>query len=111
MHDNRFEPSVLVVREDETVSFMFSNVGSVDHDAFVGDAEAQSDHEADMRARSGGAEEHGRGHSGSGKNGITVKPGTTAGFAHTFGKPGSFEVGCHVPGHYAAGMRIVITVT
>jgi uncharacterized cupredoxin-like copper-binding protein len=30
---------------------------------------------------------------------------------YTFDQPGTLEYGCHVPGHYPAGMRGTIVVT
>ena len=44
-------------------------------------------------------------------NAVNVPAGTTVRRAYTFDQPGPLEYGCHVPGHYPAGMRGTITVT
>ncbi len=42
---------------------------------------------------------------------VDVPPGQTVTLVYTFDQPGTLLYGCHVPGHYAAGMRGTITVT
>lgn len=103
MRDIGFTPSTLQVAEGETVTFRFTNVGKVAHDAFVGDKAAQADHEAEMRDDMGGMH-----HDGS-DDALTVQPGKTATLTHTFFDTGTVEIGCHQPGHYAAGMKITVT--
>jgi len=41
---------------------------------------------------------------------VTVKPGRSATITHTFDEAERVEIGCHQPGHYAAGMKVAITV-
>ena len=108
MVDIAFEPDILKIAEGETVRFVFTNRGKVAHDAFIGDAAAQADHEAEMRdADSGDA--HG-GHGDKDDDAVTVEPGDTAELTYTFDGPGSVEIGCHQPGHYAAGMKVAVDV-
>lgn len=58
-----------------------------------------------------GARAHGGGHGGgSDADAITVEPGDTGELTHTFDESGEFEIGCHEPGHYEAGMKIDVTV-
>ena len=38
-------------------------------------------------------------------------PGETKTLDYTIVTPGAYKVGCHVNGHYAAGMKAAITVT
>ena len=40
-----------------------------------------------------------------------IAPGKTAELAWTFTEPGDFELACHRPGHYEAGMHVAIKVT
>jgi uncharacterized cupredoxin-like copper-binding protein len=40
-----------------------------------------------------------------------IAPGETVELAWTFTDPGSFELACHRPGHYEAGMHTAIKVT
>ena len=105
MVDIAFEPTKLDVAEDETVRLVFTNRGEVTHDAFIGGRAAQAEHEADMR-EGGGGHDHGDDDS----NAVTVEPGDTAEITYTFDEPGTVEIGCHQPGHYAAGMKITVEV-
>ena len=41
---------------------------------------------------------------------LTVQPGKTGRLTHTFDWPGTFEIRCHQPGHYATGMKVAVTV-
>lgn len=109
MKDIAFEPATVTVKKGETVRFVFRNAGKVDHDAFVGDAMAQMDHEQDMRkgAMDGG---HDGGHGGEAMA-VTVKPGKTEELTHTFDMAETMEIGCHQAGHYEAGMKLTIEVT
>lgn len=104
MKNVAYSPATLSVTRGERVTFELKNEDAVRHDAYVGDAAAQAEHEKKMRSGGG----HG-GHGGGGA--VTVEPGKTATLTHTFDKAGTFEVGCHEPGHYGAGMKIVVTVT
>lgn len=113
MADTAFRPVSIDVRRGETVRFMFHNSGAVAHDAFIGDADAQVDHERVMREAEQGS--HGGGHGGSstehgGADAITVEPDDSGQLIHAFEKVGTYEIGCHQPGHYDAGMRVTVEV-
>ena len=106
MRDISYEPTTLSVKAGETVKFVFRNEGQIRHDAFLGDEEAQADHEKEMRKEgSGGMDGH---HSG---DAVTVDPGGLGSLTHTFKAGDVLVIGCHEPGHYAAGMKIAVTVT
>jgi len=107
MQDIKFDTTTLTVDAGRTVEFHFTNTGKVPHDAFIGDAAAQADHEKEMAAMAGMP---GMSHSAD-EPAVTVAPGTTATLTYTFDTPGTYEIGCHQPGHYAAGMKITVTVT
>ena len=104
MADIAFRPATIDVRRGETVRFVFDNIGKVAHDAFLGDATAQADHEEEMRDMSDM-------HHGGGSEGITVDAGKSGELTHTFDKATSIEIGCHQPGHYQAGMKLTVNVT
>jgi uncharacterized cupredoxin-like copper-binding protein len=109
MVDVAFQPTTFTAKPGERVRFVFHNRGKTPHDAFVGDTAAQADHEMAMRDsnnRSGGHDMHG----GGGTDGITVDPGKTGELTYTFDRTGTVEIGCHQPGHYAAGMKLAVTV-
>ena len=100
----RFLPDVLTGRAGETVAFVVTNTSAVAHDFVVGDDAAQQAHERQMAAVGGS---DGMLDSSS----VEVPAGATATLIYTFDQPGTLLFGCHVPGHYAAGMRGTISVT
>ena len=104
MEDIEFDQTTLTVKTGETIDFRFTNTGQIAHDAFIGDDAAQMDHEAEM-GEMGDAEGH-----GMEEGAISLQPGESGQLSYTFSEPGTFEVGCHQPGHYAAGMKIDVTV-
>lgn len=105
MEDIKFEQATLTVRTGDTIDFRFTNIGQVPHDAFVGDTAAQMEHETEMAEMgdAGGHDEE--------EAAVVVQPGDSGELSYTFDEPGTYEVGCHQPGHYAAGMKIDVTVT
>jgi P-type Cu+ transporter len=98
----RFAPDQLTVRAGETVAFEIGNPGRVPHEFFVGTAAEQQAHEREMAGGAPMPDEPGQ---------VDVPAGRTVRLVATFDRPGTLEYGCHVPGHYAAGMRGTITVT
>ena len=108
MVDIAYEPDTLEVKQGETVRFVFTNRGKVAHDAFIGDHRAQEEHEADMSDPD--ADDHG-GHGDDEDAAVTVAPGEREELTYTFDEAGTVEIGCHQPGHYAAGMKIAVDVT
>jgi uncharacterized cupredoxin-like copper-binding protein len=112
MVDIAFEPSSLTVTEGDEVELLFTNDGKVRHEAYVGTPDDQVDHAEEMAAEgedSGGHDDHGGG--SDDKNKITVEPGKSGELTYRFDKAGSYEIGCHEPGHYDAGMKITVVVT
>ena len=98
----RFEPADITVAPGETVTFRLSNDGSVVHDFTLGDQATQDEHEAEMSEMDGMAHDE--------PNVATIPAGETAELAWTFGDEGIVLVGCHQPGHYAAGMVGRVTI-
>lgn len=47
---------------------------------------------------------------GDDADGIGLPAGATKTLTYTFGQPGTLLYGCHVSGHYQAGMKGTITV-
>lgn len=103
MVDIAFRPTSINATKGERVRFVFTNTGKVVHDAFIGDRAAQDEHEREAASGDGG---HGHGDTG----GVTVKAGAKGELEYTFDKAGTFEIGCHEPGHYQAGMKITVQV-
>lgn len=99
----RIEPTAIAVPAGVPVTFVVTNTGGTDHEFYLGDETAQAQHEKEMTAMGG------MGHDDPA--GIAVKPGQTRDLTYTFVQPGETLAGCHVAGHYAAGMRAAITIT
>ena len=111
MVDIAFEPASIDVEAGETVRFVFSNEGEAVHEGFVGDEQAQEEHDAE-RARGGDDDEEMQGMEHDGDDeAVVVDPGDTGELTYTFDEPGLVQVGCHQPGHYEAGMVIDVNVT
>lgn len=118
MLDNDFRSEPLEFKSGETVRFVFNNRGSVAHEAFIGNAHAQSLHGAQMATSSTmGHDDMADGMDGAGNmggskdDGVTVPPGASRELMHTFDKAGSLEIGCHQPGHYESGMKARVKVS
>ncbi len=90
-----------------TVLFRFHNSSSVVHEAYIGDRAAQDAHDQVM-ARVGGTGHTAGTHDA---NEVEVAPGTTKTLSYHFARSGTLILGCHEPGHYAAGMKATIIVT
>ena len=104
MQDIKFDQTTLTVKAGETIDFRFTNTGKIAHDAFIGDNDAQMEHESEM-AQMGDTWPI-----PPDEAAITVQPGAAGELSYTFTEPGTYEVGCHQPGHYGAGMKIEVTV-
>jgi uncharacterized cupredoxin-like copper-binding protein len=98
-----FDPGSLDVKVGETVEFVVTNDGAIDHEFVLGNAAFQAAHETEMAGMGGTMPTDERG-------AVSVAPGATKRVIWRFTKPGSLLYGCHVAGHYAAGMVGDITV-
>ena len=98
----KIEPATLTVPAGVPVTFVVTNTGAADHEFYLGDETAQAEHEGEMAT---GGMTHDE------PEGIGVDPGETKELTYTFAEPGMTLAGCHVTGHYAAGMKATITIT
>jgi uncharacterized cupredoxin-like copper-binding protein len=94
MADIKFKPDTLTVRAGTTVRFVFDNTGDLDHEAAFGD-------EATQQAVASGRQK---------RVGPLVGPNGKKDWVQRFDAPGSLIIGCHVAGHYEAGMKIRVTI-
>jgi uncharacterized cupredoxin-like copper-binding protein len=97
---SRFDPSSFQFPAGTTVRFVVRNADPIDHEFIVGDERVQQIHEE-------GTEAYHPPRPGE----MTVPAGTTRTTTYTFREPGSLIFGCHLPGHYAYGMRGTVTVS
>lgn len=108
----RFSPNELTVRKGQRVTFTVSNPTEVEHEFAVGDAAAQKGHAQTMAGGHGGMGGMGSmgSMSGGGVEAVSLMPGETKTMTYTFDKAGKVVFGCHVAGHYEAGMKGTIHV-
>lgn len=97
----RIEPEALTVPAGVPVTFVVTNTGGIQHEFYIGDEDAQAEHEQEMQA---GAMAH------DDPSGVSVPAGETKELTYTFDEPGETLAGCHEPGHYAGGMKATIAV-
>ena len=98
----KMEPASISVKAGVPVRFVVTNSGAIDHEFFLGDEAAQAGHGNEMSGMPGMSDD---------PAGIGLKAGETKTLEYTFAKAGSYLAGCHVSGHYEAGMMATITVT
>jgi uncharacterized cupredoxin-like copper-binding protein len=113
----RYQPASIMVRAGRRVTFDVHNAGKLPHEFILGDRATQLDHERQMQsappdpdASTGHAHAHGPAASPSTTGALTVPPGQTRRLTWTFEEPGLVLYGCHVLGHWAAGMKGTIVV-
>jgi uncharacterized cupredoxin-like copper-binding protein len=107
----RYRPNAIMVRAGRRVTFAVTNAGKLTHEFTLGDRATQLDHEREMQlmpAMGGHVHTHTHGSAGGGT--LTVPPGQTRRLTWTFDEPGLVLYGCHVLGHWAAGMKGTIVV-
>ena len=96
---SRFEPSDLTVRAGTLVRFVVDNGDPIHHELIVGPQDVHDAHAT-------GTEQFHPPVPGE----VSVRPNATAMTFYAFDEPGTVEFACHLPGHYAYGMRGVIEV-
>jgi uncharacterized cupredoxin-like copper-binding protein len=100
MRYSRFAPETIEVAPGEIVRFVVRNADPIDHEFILGDAHVQRVHER-------GTEAYHPPRPGE----MSIAPMGTAVTTFTFpSEPGTLILGCHLPGHYAYGMRAEVRV-
>lgn len=97
-----FEPSPVTVEAGETVRFVVTNAGELQHSFTLGTPAYQRRHEKQMQ---GMPLDELAGHMDDVPNGIVVPPGESRTLTWAFEQGGPVQFACHIPGHYDAGMR------
>jgi uncharacterized cupredoxin-like copper-binding protein len=103
MRHSGFEPAVVRVEPGERVRFALRNTDPIDHEFILGDDGVQRRHEQG-REREHHGEVPGERSVAAGQEAVT----TYAFPASLDGR--ALEFACHLPGHYAYGMRGKVTV-
>jgi uncharacterized cupredoxin-like copper-binding protein len=94
IHHSRFRPESFEFSAGSTITFVIHNLDPIDHEFILGDAAVQRRHE------NGTEKEH-----DAIPGEVSVPAGETRRTTYTFSKPGRLIIGCHLPGHYAYGMK------
>jgi len=99
--DIAFKPTSVDVKKGETIKFVVTNTGKLEHEFALATPEGQKEHAKEMKAMAaeGGKMDH------SDPNALTIPPGESKTLTWTFTKSVPVAFACHVPGHYEAGMR------
>ena len=100
VHHSRFSLDEVHVGAGETIRLVVRNTDPIPHELIVGDQAVQDAHEQGTEPAHG--ERPGE---------VSVGPGRTAATTYRFGAAGAPVLfGCHLPGHWAYGMRGTIRV-
>lgn len=99
----KMDPAAMTVPAGVPVTFVVTNSGKTDHEFYLGDEAAQVEHEKEMGVKGGMTHDE--------PEGIALKPGETKELTYTFAAAGKILAGCHVAGHYGAGMMAEITLS
>ena len=99
MHYSR---SAIRVKQGETVTLVITNKGKLMHELVIGTADELQRHAELMRKNPDMEHEE--------PYMAHVKPGATERMTWRFTRPGTFQYGCLVAGHFEAGMKGTIVV-
>lgn len=92
----RFMPNTITVKQGETVKFVVANNGKVMHELVIGTMKELKEHAELMKKFPDMEHEE--------PYMAHVKPGKTEEIVWHFNKPGKFDFGCLIAGHFEAGM-------
>ena len=104
IHYSHFSPARLSVAAGETVRFTITNTDPIDHEFILGDQAVQDREEAGTDLI----------HDGSVPGMISAPAGRTVSTVVSFAEhppERSLVYACHLPGHYAYGMRGALTIS
>lgn len=94
--DMTITSSLTTFKVGQPYEFVVTNVGQVEHEMVI---EHRGDDDKPMEV------------DGQESEAPDIEPGKTATLTWTFTEPGDYQLACHVPEHYEAGMVIPIEVT
>jgi uncharacterized cupredoxin-like copper-binding protein len=100
IHHSRFTPESFEFSAGSTVTFVIHNGDPIDHEFILGDAAVQSRHEDGTERKHGAVPGE-----------VSVPAGESRRTTYTFSEPGRLVIGCHLPGHFAYGMRAEVRVS
>lgn len=92
----KFSPAQIEVKAGETIQFLITNSGNLDHEMVIGPLSELKAHAEDMKNTPGMQHVE--------PNMITLKPGQRGDLVWTFDQTGTVDFACLIPGHMEAGM-------
>jgi uncharacterized cupredoxin-like copper-binding protein len=101
IHYSRFSLSTLRVRPGTTVRFLVHNDDPINHEFIVGDARVHLLHEQGKEAVHPPVPGE-----------VSMPPESIGETFYVFAKPGRYLFACHLPGHFAYGMKgwVIVSV-
>lgn len=111
MNEFSFEPAEFEAVAGETIEFVVTNLGVVEHEFRL-----SNEHRIEEHLASGHADHDDSGDGGHHEDGdviLLVQPGETDSITVTFGEDTTLysEVACLIPGHYEAGMKAPMSLS
>jgi uncharacterized cupredoxin-like copper-binding protein len=94
VHYSKFSISTLRVRQGSTVRFLIRNDDPIHHEFIVGDSQVHARHEKGSEATHPPVPGE-----------VSVGPDELGETFYRFDKPGRYLFACHLPGHFAFGMK------
>jgi uncharacterized cupredoxin-like copper-binding protein len=99
MHFSKFVPATVTVPAGRPIRFVVHNDDFIDHEFIVGDDALQIRHEAGTEPNHGARPTE-----------VDVPAGESVTTVITFTRRAGLTYACHVPGHFAYGMKGTLTV-
>ncbi len=103
----KFVPDHFEVRAGETIRFQVTNPTDVPHELYIGSMDEQRAHHAEVMNLRGNQQVRAMQHMGYG---IYLVAHDSGQFIYHFSTAGQITIGCHVPGHWEAGMMATVVV-
>jgi uncharacterized cupredoxin-like copper-binding protein len=100
MHHSRFQPAAVTVAPGTTVRFVLRNTDPIDHEFIIGGAAVHQLHERGTQ----------RSHDRPGEVSVPAGQERTTTVSFNLAPPAELQYACHLPGHYAYGMRGLVRV-
>jgi uncharacterized cupredoxin-like copper-binding protein len=106
MEDMHFIPDRIEVKAGELVAFVVTNPNDIAHELYIGTEADQMAHRAMHMA----VPSAGQAQIPHGGYGIFLEPHETGVVSYRFDTAGQVMLGCHLPGHWEAGMHAIMVV-
>lgn len=97
-----FDPPLEQIDDGEVIRFVVINTGTVPHEFFIGSEAEQQAHAAMMMEMPNMVHND--------TSTLTVAPGETKEITWAFSGTGPVVFACNIPGHYQAGMFLVVPI-